>query len=51
MDELNSSSNIPSMEEESEEEVANNPEIISAPVPEPAVKPPSGQSTLFGGEQ
>ena len=51
MDELNSSSSIPSMEEESEEEVANNPEIVSAPVPEPAVKPPSGQSTLFGGEQ
>ena len=55
MDELNSSNNTGNLDDGDDsddvEEVANNPEIISAPVPEPAVKPPSGQSTLFGGEQ
>ncbi|MGB0200118.1 MAG: DNA topoisomerase VI subunit B [Candidatus Poseidoniaceae archaeon] len=55
MDELNSSNNTGNLDEDNDsddvEEVANNSEIISAPVPEPAVKPPSGQSTLFGGEQ
>ena len=55
MDELNSSNNTGNPDEgnhsDDVEEVANNSEIISAPVPEPAVKPPSGQSTLFGGEQ
>ena len=55
MDELNSSNNTGNLDEGNDsddvEEVANNSEIISAPVPEPAVKPPSGQSTLFGGEQ
>ena len=55
MDELNSTNNTGNLDEgndsEDVEEVANNSEIISAPVPEPAVKPPSGQSTLFGGEQ
>ena len=55
MDELNSSNNTGNLDEghdsDDVEEVANNSEIISAPVPEPAVKPPSGQSTLFGGEQ
>lgn len=55
MDELNSSNNTGNLDDGNDsddvEEVANNSEIISAPVPEPAVKPPSGQSTLFGGEQ
>lgn len=55
MDELNSTNNTGNPDEGNDsddvEEVANNSEIISAPVPEPAVKPPSGQSTLFGGEQ
>ena len=55
MDELNSTNNTGNPDEgngsDDVEEVANNSEIISAPVPEPAVKPPSGQSTLFGGEQ
>ena len=55
MDELNSTNNTGNLDEGNDsddvEEVANNSEIISAPVPEPAVKPPSGQSTLFGGEQ
>ena len=55
MDELNSSNNTGNLDDGDDsddvEEVANNSEIISAPVPEPAVKPPSGQSTLFGGEQ
>ena len=55
MDELNSSNNTGNLDEGNDsddvEEVANNSEIIPAPVPEPAVKPPSGQSTLFGGEQ
>ena len=52
MDELNSSNNTGNLDDgDDAEEVANNSEIISPPVPEPAVKPPSGQSTLFGGEQ
>ena len=55
MDELNSTNNTGNPDEGNDsddvEEVANNSEIISAPVPEPAVRPPSGQSTLFGGEQ
>ena len=55
MDELNSSNNTGNLDDGNDsddvEEVANNSEIISAPLPEPAVKPPSGQSTLFGGEQ
>ena len=55
MDELNSTNNTGNPDEGNDsddvEEVAHNSEIISAPVPEPAVKPPSGQSTLFGGEQ
>ena len=55
MDELNSTNNTGNPDEGNDsddvDEVANNSEIISAPVPEPAVKPPSGQSTLFGGEQ
>ena len=55
MDELNSSNNTGNLDDGNDsddvEEVANYSEIISAPVPEPAVKPPSGQSTLFGGEQ
>ena len=55
MDELNSSNNTGNLDDgdgsDDVEEVTNNSEIISAPVPEPAVKPPSGQSTLFGGEQ
>ena len=55
MDELNSYNNTGNLDDGNDsddvEEVANNSEIISAPVPEPAVKPPSGQSTLFGGEQ
>ena len=55
MDELNSTNNTGNLDDGNDsddvEEVANNSEIISAPVPEPAVKPPSGQSTLFGGEQ
>ena len=55
MDELNSTNNTGNLDEgndsEDVEEVADYSEIISAPVPEPAVKPPSGQSTLFGGEQ
>ncbi|MGB0827052.1 MAG: DNA topoisomerase VI subunit B [Candidatus Poseidoniaceae archaeon] len=55
MDELNSSNNTGNLDDGNDsydvEEVSNNSEIISAPVPEPAVKPPSGQSTLFGGEQ
>ena len=55
MDELNSSNNTGNLDEGNDsddvEEVANNSEINSSPVPEPAVKPPSGQSTLFGGEQ
>ena len=55
MDELNSSNNTGNLDDGNDsddvEEVANNSEIISAPVPEPAVRPPSGQSTLFGGEQ
>ena len=52
MDELNSSNNTGNLDDgDDPEEVANNSEIISPPVPEPAVKPPSGQSTLFGGEQ
>ena len=55
MDELNSSNNTGNLDDgndsEDVEEVADYSEIISAPVPEPAVKPPSGQSTLFGGEQ
>ena len=55
MDELNSINNTGNLDEgndsEDVEEVADYSEIISAPVPEPAVKPPSGQSTLFGGEQ
>ena len=55
MDELNSSNNTGNLDDGNDsydvEEVTNNSEIISAPVPEPAVKPPSGQSTLFGGEQ
>ena len=55
MDELNSTNNTGNPDEGNDsddvEEVANNSDIISAPVPEPAVKPPSGQSTLFGGEQ
>lgn len=55
MDELNSSNNTGNLDDGNDsddvEEVPNNSEIISAPVPEPAVKPPSGQSTLFGGEQ
>ena len=55
MDELNSTNNTGNPDEGNDsddvEEVANNSEIIPAPVPEPAVKPPSGQSTLFGGEQ
>ena len=55
MDELNSTNNSGNLDDGNDsddvEEVANNSEIISAPVPEPAVKPPSGQSTLFGGEQ
>ena len=55
MDELNSSNNTGNLDDGNDSydvaEVSNNSEIISAPVPEPAVKPPSGQSTLFGGEQ
>ena len=55
MDELNSFNNTGNLDygddSDDAEEVANNSEIISPPVPEPAVKPPSGQSTLFGGEQ
>ena len=55
MDELNSSNNTGNLDDGDDsddvEEVANNSEIISPPVPEPTVKPPSGQSTLFGGEQ
>ena len=55
MDELNSTNSTGNLDEgndsEDVEEVADYSEIISAPVPEPAVKPPSGQSTLFGGEQ
>ncbi len=52
MDELNSSNNAGNLHDGDDmEEVANNSEITSAPVPEPAIKPPSGQSTLFGGEQ
>ena len=55
MDELNSFNNTGNLDygddSDGAEEVANNSEIISPPVPEPAVKPPSGQSTLFGGEQ
>lgn len=55
MDELNSTNNTGNPDEGNDsddvEEVANNSDIITAPLPEPAVKPPSGQSTLFGGEQ
>ena len=33
------------------ESVAPTEIIEQPPIPEPAVKPPTGQSTLFGGDQ
>ena len=46
MNELNASNNI--SDENSDNEAI---ETTSEPIPEPVIKPPSGQSTLFGGEQ
>ena len=34
-----------------DELVVEQPKAVPENVPEPIVKPPSGQSTLFGGEQ
>jgi hypothetical protein len=46
MNELNASNNIGD-----EQSVDETVEKISESIPEPAIRPPSGQSTLFGGEQ
>ena len=51
LDELNASNNIEGGDNNDHEVVVESSETISEPVPEPAIKPPSGQSTLFGGEQ
>ena len=52
LDELNASNKIGSGDNNDDDEVVvESSEIISEPAPEPAIKPPSGQSTLFGGEQ
>jgi len=51
MNELNVSNNISDGKTDGEENVDQTVEEMPESIPEPAIKPPSGQSTLFGGEQ
>ena len=51
MNELNSSENIGDENINHKENIDQTVEAIPESIPEPAIKPPSGQSTLFGGEQ
>ena len=51
MNELNSSNDIGDEKINDEENVDQTVEAMPESIPEPAIKPPSGQSTLFGGEQ
>ena len=51
MNELNSSNDIGDEKINDEENVDQTVEVMPESIPEPAIKPPSGQSTLFGGEQ
>ena len=51
MNELNSSNDIGDENINHKENVDESVEEMSESIPEPAIKPPSGQSTLFGGEQ
>ena len=51
MNELNSSNDIGDEKINDEENVDETVEVMPESIPEPAIKPPSGQSTLFGGEQ
>lgn len=51
MNELNSSNDIGDEKINDEEKVDETVEVMPESIPEPAIKPPSGQSTLFGGEQ
>ena len=48
---MNSSNDIGDEKINGEENVDETVEAMPESIPEPAIKPPSGQSTLFGGEQ
>ena len=52
LSELSASNNIGAGENNDWQQiVVEKPDAISESVPGPSIKPPSGQSTLFGGEQ